>query len=272
VKYAKNVDVGTANPVMATESAALTVGGERTLNGRGVNYVKGADTVHVDVAGGYFSYQSSNTAVASVSAVGVVSAVSPGAATITAQLGATPVAGSLDLTVNAPPLVTAPSDAAPTVTVADADAISLLGDLGADVAVSTWRTDWSGGGLEDVTIAGAAIKKYSFTSGGGSFVGIEFPLIDATAMSHFHADIWTPDAASLEVKLVDYASGSWDPATNVERVATVSPVTTGAWQSLDLSFAGDFAGGLTSRAHLAQLLFVVPAGGTVFVDNVYFHK
>jgi len=271
VKYEKNVDVGTANPVMATESATLTVGGERTLNGRGVNYVKGAETVHVDVAGGYFSYQSSDAAVASVSAIGVVSAVSPGAATITAQLGASPVAGSLDLTVNAPPLVMAPTDAAPSVTVADGDAISLLGDLGDDVSVSTWRTGWSGGSLEDVTIAGAAIKKYVFTSS-AAFVGIEFPLINATAMTHFHADIWTPDAASLEVKLVDYSSGSWNPSTNLERVATVASVTKGSWQSLDLSLDSDFAGGLTPRANVAQLLFVVPAGGTVFVDNVYFHK
>ena len=54
---------------------------------------------------------------------------------------------------------TEPTVAAPDPTFDAANVISLFSDVYDDVAVDTWRTDWSAGGLEDITIAGNATEK-----------------------------------------------------------------------------------------------------------------
>jgi hypothetical protein len=145
-----------------------------------------------------------------------------------------------------------------------------------DVPVDTWRTVWSSAVLTDVTIGGDEMKKYSSLD----FVGVEFlaNLIDATEMDYFHVDVWTPDATTFRVKLVDAGDdgtvGTGDDSEHelAFHAGSTPALSTGSWVSLDLPLAS-FTN-LTGRAHLAQLIFsALPAGGaTVFVDNVYFHK
>jgi hypothetical protein len=105
--------------------------------------------------------------------------------------------------------------------------------------------------------------------------------VDATAMTHFHLDLWTPDATTFKVKLVDYgANGVWgdgsggaggdDTEHELTFDATTTPaLATGQWISLDLPLS-DFTN-LTARAHVAQLILSA-TNSTVFVDNVFFHK
>src|SRR5690606_5339679 len=104
---------------------------------------------------------------------------------------------------HAPP-ATEPTAAATSPTVAEADVISLFSDAYTNVAVDTWRTDWSAGTLEEVSVAGNAVKKYSALN----FVGIETTSsqIDATDMTHFHTDVWTADATQIRIKLVDFGA------------------------------------------------------------------
>ena len=164
----------------------------------------------------------------------------------------------------------APSVAAPAPTQAAADVISLFSDAYPDVPVDTWRTDWSSATLTDTEVAGNAVKRYSALD----FVGIETVAnqLDITGMTHFHVDVWTPDATLFGVKLVDFGpDGAFDGGDDVEQQLDFAGIAQGEWVSYDIPLS-DFSG-LTTRSNLAQYIFVAqPSGGaTVFVDNVYFY-
>ncbi len=167
---------------------------------------------------------------------------------------------------------TAPTTAAPTPSVSAANVISMFSDAYTNVAVDTWRTDWSQANLEDVMIAGNATKKY----GALDFVGIETTTttIDASGMTHFHTDVWSADFDSFSIKLVDFgANGVYDGGgDDVEHQINITAPAKGQWVSLDIPLS-DFTG-LTTRGHIAQLIYVgTPTGAnTVYVDNVYFHN
>ncbi|MYD15037.1 MAG: Ig domain-containing protein [Gemmatimonadetes bacterium] len=170
-----------------------------------------------------------------------------------------------------------PSDAAPTPAHHADSVISFFSDAYTDVTVDTWSADWDQADVEDVQIAGNATKKYTNLT----FAGIEFTssTVDATAMTHFRFDIWTPDEtvnAAFKVKLVDFgANGVWDGGgddTEHEITLTASSdpaLATGQWVSYDIPLA-EFTG-LTARGHLAQLI-ISGDPNTVFVDNVYLRK
>src|SRR5690606_18701925 len=91
-----------------------------------------------------------------------------------------------------------PTVAAPAPTLDASLVISLFSDAYEDVAVDTWRTEWSDAVFLDTLIAGDAVKKYSMLN----FVGIEATTtpIDATSMTHFHVDLWTADATEIKIK------------------------------------------------------------------------
>ena len=102
-----------------------------------------------------------------------------------------------------------PTEAAPTPTQNESDVISLFSDAFSNVTVDTWRTEWSSATLEDVTISGSAVKKYSDLD----FVGIltEASTVDASSMTHLHLDVWSADFTLFGIKVVDYgANGVYD--------------------------------------------------------------
>ena len=170
-----------------------------------------------------------------------------------------------------------PSAAAPTPTHHADSVISFFSDAYTDVTVDTWSASWDQADLEDVQIAGNATKKYTNLV----FAGIEFTssTVDATGMTHFHFDIWTPDPtaapAAFRVKLVDFGadgafSGGDDTEHEISLTASSDPaLATGQWVSYDIPLSVFTA--LTAREHLAQLI-ISGDPNTVFVDNVYLHK
>ena len=140
-----------------------------------------------------------------------------------------------------------------------------------NVPVDTWRTSWSNATLEDVTLGGNAAKKYSALD----FVGIETASspIDATAMTHFHTDVWSSDFTTFKIKLVDFgANGAFGGGDDKEHEVTFTSPAKDTWVSLDIPLS-DFIN-LTTRAHISQLIYVgAPTGNnTVYIDNVYFHN
>lgn len=167
--------------------------------------------------------------------------------------------------------LTEPANAPPVPTVDSNEVISLFSNAYDDVTVDTWRTDWSDATLEDIVIDGDDIKKYSDLS----FVGVETVSnqIDATSMTHFHVDIWTANATEFRIKLVDFgAGGGFDGGDDTEHEIVIENPTQEDWVSLDIPLSS-FTG-LTSRANIAQLIYVgAPSKqNTVFVDNVYFYN
>jgi hypothetical protein len=175
---------------------------------------------------------------------------------------------------------TEPSVAAPTPTADAAGVISLFSDAYTDVEMATWSADhWPDqADVADATIAGDAVKLYTNLV----YAGIEpSATIDATSMTHFHIDIWTPDALdggnAVKVKLVDFGgNGTWDGGgDDVEHELTFNAETTpaletGTWVSLDIPL-DDFEN-MTTRGAIAQLIISGVDGiDTLYVDNVYFH-
>ena len=147
--------------------------------------------------------------------------------------------------------------------------------LAAGGLTNTWGTDWSNGGypsggprLTELQVDGDNVKKYSALS----YVGIDFSstLLDVTAMNFIHLDVWTPDADVFKVKLVDYPNG--DSSTFKQAEVTTPPPAKKSWVSIDLPLSSFVAGGLASRAHLAQIIFSSSGTTTVYVDNLYFHQ
>ena len=165
-----------------------------------------------------------------------------------------------------------PTAAAPTPTQDAANVISLFSNAYNDVTVDTWRTDWSAATLEDIQVAGDDTKKYTDLD----FVGVETVggnLIDASSMTHFRVDVWTPNMTSIRIKLVDFGpDGGFDGGDDTEHELTFENPAQGQWISYDIPLS-DFTG-LTSTMNMAQLIFAgMPAGGGVlFVDNVYFYQ
>jgi hypothetical protein len=166
---------------------------------------------------------------------------------------------------------TTPTIAAPAPTLPQANVISLFSEVYNNVPVDTWRTDWSSATFADATVAGNAVKRYSALD----FVGIETVAnpIDATAMTHFHIDVWSADFTFFAIKLVDFgANGAFGGGDDVEHQIDFDMPATGQWISYDIPLS-QFTG-LTTRGHIAQFILVgrVTGANTVYVDNFYFHN
>jgi predicted Zn-dependent protease len=169
------------------------------------------------------------------------------------------------------PPETVPTVAAPTPTRNAANVISLFSNAYTNVPVNTWRTDWSAATLTDLQIAGNDTKRYSNLD----FVGIEAVganSINASSMTYFHVDAWTPNMTTFKIKLVDFgANNAFGGGDDKEHELTYTP-TQGQWNGYDILLT-DFTG-LTTKSNISQIIFVgAPAGSsTLFIDNVYFHN
>ena len=266
----ETVAVGAATAAMATETITKSIGDSFSPNGATCSF----NGVTLNITKAWFTYTSSNMGVATMNnTTGVGTVVGAGTTNITATMGATAVAGTL--TVNVSAAAVGPTAAAATPTKAVADVVSLYSNAytstSANRAVDTWSAIWDQADVADVTIAGNDNKKYTNLS----FAGIEFTtnVVDATTMTHFHMDVWTADAATFNVKLVDFgANGTYQgmPNDDSEHELSFTPTLSG-WFAIDVPLS-NFTG-LTAREHLAQMIIVGVGGGkTVWVDNVYFYK
>jgi hypothetical protein len=224
----------------------------------------------------YFTFSSTNPAVASVDPSGVVSVQGPGTAVVTAVLGGWDAAGPLTVkvdTTDACPALAAPTDVAPTPTLPAEDVISMFSSAYPSSPGINWHTDWSGCCSEyaQVNVGTHPVKKYTLHT----FAGIEFigangvNEIDASQMTFFHLDVWTPNAYALGVRLVNDPGGYQSEST-----VTVGPPTlvTGRWVGVEIPMT-EFRN-LGGTAKLGQMLFLAPDGTSadVYVDNVYFHR
>ena len=169
-----------------------------------------------------------------------------------------------------------PATAAPTPTESSADVISIYSDAYTDEPIDFINGYWTGSTTQSVerAIQGDTVIQYTQLN----YVGIEFqnPTIDASEMTHFHVDIWTPDptdAAAFRVLLRDFGpNGTYDESgddTFHELTFNSPTLKTGEWVSLDIPLS-DFIG-LTNQANMAQIVFSGDLP-TVFVDNIYFYK
>ncbi len=268
IKFETVSTITNVRPAIATASVVTEVGGTAAVAGTTVTYKVDGTDLTVAASPDYFTFVSSNAAVATISPTGAVTATAAGTTTITARLGATAAAGALTLRAAAPPAV-----AAPTPTRDSALLISLFSDAYRNVPVDTWSASFDVADVADVAVAGNNTKKYTKLG----FAGIEFiqTKVNATAMTSVHLDLFPFDATSFKFKLVDFgANGAFGGGDDSEFELSLSPGSTpglvaGQWNSLDIPLSA--FPGLASRANLAQII-ISGSSPTVYIDNLYFYR
>jgi hypothetical protein len=262
----EDIPVGTPRPAIATSTIAGAVGADITLAGTVAAYTIGGTDVTVEAAPAYFTAVSSNTDVATVSDLGVISVIGLGSTEVTASLGTTPATGAITINVGAGPTVAAP------VPTRDAGSvISLFSNAYTNVPMAFFEADFDPATVTDLQIAGDDVKRYDNLT--FAVLEIAAPRVDATAMTHFHMDVFT-DAAPFRIKLVDFGAdgafaGGDDSEFELSFDAASNPaLTVGAWSSLDIPL--DAFTGLAGRTKISQ---IVISGGspTTYLDNIYFY-
>ncbi|KAF2517689.1 hypothetical protein [Flavobacterium foetidum] len=165
-------------------------------------------------------------------------------------------------------LVVAPSSSAPTPPNRQAgDVISIYGTKYTNVAGTNYFPDWGqagqGSSWAEFDLNGDKMLNYIKLSYQGIALA-DNVTIDVSGMEYFHMDVWTPDLQKIETSLIS--------KTNGEK-PVVRDLTANQWTSIDIPISAFTSQGLTV-ADLFQLKFVgTPwAGGTVFIDNIYFYK
>jgi len=235
--------------------------------------VNGVET-EIKALPGYITFNADNNSVVNISN-SVITVIGSGTTTITAKLGGIDVEGFVTVNVGT---FSGPANSAPSPTVPSDSVISLFSNAYNNHPGIVWNTYWqySTASVIDVLLNGDATKLYTDLN----FVGIEFvnTTIDASDMTYFHMDIWTPDSTAFgqtfKVQLVDFGpNGTFDGGDDTSHELTFTSSTSPAlatqqWISIDVPLS-DFIG-LTTKEHLAWLVLSgdIP---TVYVDNVYFY-
>ncbi len=221
----------------------------------------------VNAAPAYFDFKSSNPTIANVDASGKISVIGgPGTSDITASIGGVEAKGSLKIDSKGT-FQSAPVPNLPSVNVS-----SIFSDAYTNIPVDYYNGYWQPYQTTlsaDFEINGDRILHYTDFN----FVGIQFssPTLNASAMTHFHADIFIPSTITgntqFRIELVDKAGGGTGLNTRNFSVAQSQQ-----WISLEIPLTS-FTG-LNSRNALWQIVFVdvnntIPA---FYADNIYFHK
>jgi hypothetical protein len=255
------------------------VGGSQFISQIGAIYnLSDGQNVSINAAPSYFSFSSSNTNVTGPFQINDAGQVftnvigTSGTAVVTATLGNNIAEGSL--TINA--LGNFPN--APVPTRPSSNVISIFSDAYLNVPVNyyngywqPWQTTISA----DFSVNGDHILNYT----NYNFVGIEFssPTVNATNMTHFHADFYFPEAIApgrqLRVLVVDFgADGVFGGGDDTRHSTTFTAPTLVSqnWVSIDIPFSA--MPNLASREHLAQIIFEGGDNSILWVDNIYFYN
>lgn len=262
-------------PVMTSTTVTGLLGEVVPVTGTRTTFAVDGEDVLVNHTAIYFDYLSSDESVV-VGQNGVVTVVGGGTATVTAELDGAPVDGQITVNVVAPPTA-----AAPTPTLDPGDVISVFSNAYTDITVDTWRADWTFGPIEvaDQQIAGDDVKAYTGLNTPAFYTGIEFvgDQIDAATpgMTHFHMDVYAPAGTQFAFKMVDFGpNGAFGGGDDTESTFTLNADSTpvfaaGEWVSLDIPLT-EFAG--MNFGNVSQLVLTGTNTGSLWLDNIYFHK
>jgi Secretion system C-terminal sorting domain len=253
--------IGVPTASIATETIAKSVGDVFESSDVSSTFPVNGASVKLKTSKAYLTFTSGTPAVATVSALGVGTAVSAGTSAITAKLGAINATGTLTVNVTA---ATAPTTAAPTPTRPASSVISLFSKQPyTNVAAIDWFPNWGQSTVvTDVIIAGDTTKRYSNLN----YQGVQFTGdLNVSTMNYLHIDLWTPNITSFKLFLINT-----NPAPTVEQAVTLTPTLAG-WNRFDIPLASF---NNIKMDKIGQFKFEsVPFGGaTAFMDNIYFFK
>lgn len=261
VQFERASAIYNPRPYMASQTIKTFVGAKVAVDStRTTFYVAGTDKT-IEHSPGYFTYYSSNQAVAEA-AGGEITVTGPGEANITAKLDTVTVSGAVALKSSA-----LPATPAQTPTVPAADVISLFSEVYDDVAVETWAVKWlyASWDVADIEIAGDAVKVYPDLGFAGIIIADP---VDVREMTYLHIDVFVYEGTEFKVKLVDF-----DPYGNLEWEVVFNASTdprfyAGEWISLEIPMSAFLLG---TKENIKQVI-LSGQRNTVFIDNLYWHK
>lgn len=142
------------------------------------------------------------------------------------------------------------------------EVFSVYSDAYTPITVSELPTPWSSSDFEVIDIEGNNVIKAENLD----FMGIALDYgspTDLSGKSYLHIDYWTPDATSLELKLVN-------TVLSEEDVVSLGTIAQEEWVSVDI-LLDDF---VMDRTGVTQIILdnLDAAGVTVYIDNLYFHE
>ena len=225
----------------------------------------------VIAAPSYFTFTSSDTDVAIVSELGVVTISGVGSAVITASINGVPAEGSL--IVNS----VGSFELAPTPTRDPNTVISIYSDHYTTIPVDFYNGFWEPFQTTlsaDFVVDGDNILGYT----NFNFVGNQFanPTVDATNMNYLHVDMYIPDGLpslfDFLISVVDFGADGVDGGpddTRQQIFVTADDVEADTWISLDLPIT------LASRDHLGLIIYENINFATLtdfYLDNIYFYE
>lgn len=228
-----------------------------------VNMVPGGNLT-IGISPAYFSFQSTNPAVATVDEFGFISIKSVGSAVIYATIGGKTVSGSM--TINASSFQSAPVPA-----LDPSQVISLYSNQYQNVKVDYFNGYWQPYQTTqslDIEINGDNVISYS----NFNFVGIEFrnPTVDAREMTYLHLDVFPTDAIVAETALyVDLVNLGNPTNTRGSHKFASDFLVANQWNSCEVPVSI-----ISQKDKVFQIILNAPANlmKNIYVDNIYFHK
>jgi hypothetical protein len=276
IKFEELGTLGQERPnIFNAEDVTLETFNGATIQTTGISYTanlpNGMDQT-VQLSSNYFTFDSSNPGVATVSDSGQISVLTEGEATITAKIGNLNAQGSLTLN-SIGDFVSAPDPTLP-----EEEVLSVYSDFysiypGLDVGAFNNE----GIGIEAQTFSGNELIEYQNLG----FVGIGWNgTIDASGFNFIHLDVQriTP-GSSFIVELLDYGpdgenNGFGDGSAG--GFNATSQMITDEWVGLDIplnSFTLPTGGGGSGNPNVTNLgnLILVSNSGSFLIDNIYFY-
>jgi hypothetical protein len=245
-------------------------GSSITISGLTQTYnIESGENVTVQAAPSYFDFVSSDTSVATVNELGVVSVVGSGTALITATMGSVLASGSLEVTS------TGALPTAPVPTLPSSNVKSIFSDEYIDETTSDYTPDF-GGSTTQATVVTANDDSVLIYSN-NNFTGIIFDnTVDASALSFMHVDVYAQQAGvQVEFQIRDIGANGvintniftgQPEGDDADKRFTASGLTVNGWNSFDIPLN---AGILNQKNNLGA---VILAGGPNFIlDNIYFY-
>lgn len=147
------------------------------------------------------------------------------------------------------------------------DVISIYGSKYTNVVGTNYFPDWGqagqGSSWAEFDLNGDKMLNYIKLSYQGIALA-DGTSIDVSGMEYLHMDVWTADLQKIETSLINVGP-SEKPVTK--------DLTANQWTSIDIPISAFTSQGLSVDKIFQLKLVGTPwAGGTVFIDNIYFYK
>lgn len=153
----------------------------------------------------------------------------------------------------------APNEAAPTPTTDAANVLSIYSDSYTDPADANYYPAWNQStAYEEIDFSGNKLIKYSNLN----YQGIEFgETFDLSGFTTLSIDVWSGDYTSIPVFLISQGSGEKSVSLDL---------TPNQWNTIEIPLS-DFTDQGLDISDIFQIKFAVEsAGGTFYLDNLYF--